>query len=192
MLAETPRSRNAHSALAAIYDGTPYTWWVGRGGEKHFYWGGSSHGIQKCACGIERNCTDPKYHCNCDADQKQWREDSGLLVYKDHLPVSQVAVGDTNRPGSEAKLTVGPLRCQGDTRVFTNPDQILTNPSQILTNPDQILTNPSQILTNPDQILTNPSQILSNPSQILTNPRSDPHQPQSPFPDTHAKRSQPG
>ena len=42
------------------------------------------------------------------------REDSGPLVYKDHLPVSQVAVGDTNRPGSEAKLTVGPLRCQGD------------------------------------------------------------------------------
>lgn len=42
------------------------------------------------------------------------RDDSGLLVYKDHLPVSQVAVGDTNRPGSEAKLTVGPLRCHGD------------------------------------------------------------------------------
>lgn len=42
------------------------------------------------------------------------REDSGLLIYKEHLPVSQVAVGDTNRPGSEAKLTVGPLQCQGD------------------------------------------------------------------------------
>ncbi|XP_072544922.1 contactin-associated protein-like 2a [Salminus brasiliensis] len=102
------------SRLLNTPDGTPYTWWVGRGNEKHFYWGGSAPGIQKCFCGIERNCTDPKYHCNCDADQKQWREDSGLLVYKDHLPVSQVAVGDTNRPGSEAKLTVGPLRCQGD------------------------------------------------------------------------------
>lgn len=42
------------------------------------------------------------------------REDSGLLAYKEHLPVSQVAVGDTNRAGSEAKLTVGPLRCRGD------------------------------------------------------------------------------
>ncbi|KAJ8377556.1 hypothetical protein AAFF_G00256200 [Aldrovandia affinis] len=97
-----------------LVEGTPYTWWVGKGNEKHFYWGGSGPGIQKCACGIERNCTDPKYYCNCDADQKQWREDSGLLVYKDNLPVNQVAVGDTNRPGSEAKLTVGPLRCQGD------------------------------------------------------------------------------
>ncbi|XP_030623394.1 contactin-associated protein-like 2a [Chanos chanos] len=102
------------SRLLNTPEGTPYTWWVGRGNEKHFYWGGSGPGIQKCACGIERNCTDPKYYCNCDADHKQWREDSGLLVYKDHLPVNQVAVGDTNRPGSEAKLTVGPLRCQGD------------------------------------------------------------------------------
>uniref|UniRef100_A0A8C1GRT2 Contactin associated protein 2 n=1 Tax=Cyprinus carpio TaxID=7962 RepID=A0A8C1GRT2_CYPCA len=102
------------SRLLNTPDGTPYTWWVGRGNEKHFYWGGSVPGIQKCACGIERNCTDSKYYCNCDADQKQWRDDSGLLVYKDHLPVSQVAVGDTNRPGSEAKLTVGPLRCYGD------------------------------------------------------------------------------
>ncbi|KAI7792786.1 putative contactin-associated protein-like 2, partial [Triplophysa rosa] len=100
--------------ICNMTDGTPYTWWVGRGNEKHFYWGGSAPGIQKCLCGIERNCTDSKYYCNCDADQKQWREDSGLLVYKDHLPVSQVAIGDTNRPGSEAKLTVGPLRCHGD------------------------------------------------------------------------------
>lgn len=42
------------------------------------------------------------------------REDAGLLVYKDHLPVNQVVVGDTSRGGSEAKLTVGPLRCRGD------------------------------------------------------------------------------
>uniref|UniRef100_A0A8C8DYZ2 Contactin associated protein 2 n=1 Tax=Oryzias sinensis TaxID=183150 RepID=A0A8C8DYZ2_9TELE len=102
------------SRLLNTPDGTPFTWWVGRGSEKHLYWGGSGPGIKKCACGIDRNCTDPKYDCNCDADSRQWREDSGLLVYKEHLPVSQVAVGDTNRPGSEAKLTVGPLRCHGD------------------------------------------------------------------------------
>ena len=37
-------------------------------------------------------------------------------AYKDHLPVSQVVVGDTDRQGSEAKLSVGPLRCQGDSK----------------------------------------------------------------------------
>uniref|UniRef100_A0A8C5EF26 Contactin associated protein 2 n=1 Tax=Gouania willdenowi TaxID=441366 RepID=A0A8C5EF26_GOUWI len=118
------------SRLLNTPDGTPYTWWVGRGNEKHFYWGGSGPGIQKCACGIDRNCTDAKYDCNCDADAKQWREDSGLLIYKEHLPVSQVAVGDTNRPGSEARLTVGPLSCQGDDNYwnaasFTTPSSYL-------------------------------------------------------------------
>lgn len=43
-------------------------------------------------------------------------EDAGLLVYKDHLPVNTVVVGDTSRSGSEAKLTVGPLKCQGDSK----------------------------------------------------------------------------
>ncbi|KAK3515164.1 hypothetical protein QTP70_008179 [Hemibagrus guttatus] len=60
------------SRLLNTPDGTPYTWWVGRGNEKHFYWGGSAPGVQKCSCGIEHNCIDPKHHCNCDADQKQW------------------------------------------------------------------------------------------------------------------------
>ncbi|XP_077480337.1 contactin-associated protein-like 2a isoform X1 [Stigmatopora argus] len=118
------------SRLLNTPDGTPYTWWVGQGSEKHFYWGGSGPGIQKCACGIDRNCTDPKYDCNCDADHSQWREDSGLLTYKEHLPVSQIAVGDTNRVGAEAKLTVGPLYCQGDDNYwnaasFTTPSSYL-------------------------------------------------------------------
>lgn len=37
-----------------------------------------------------------------------------MLSYKEHLPVSQVVVGDLDRPGSEAKVSVGPVRCQGD------------------------------------------------------------------------------
>lgn len=48
------------------------------------------------------------------------REDAGVLMYKDHLPVTQVVVGDTQRSGSEAKLTVGPLRCQGDRMLLKN------------------------------------------------------------------------
>ncbi|CAL8278638.1 unnamed protein product [Lota lota] len=122
------------SRLLNTPDGAPYTWWVGRANEKHLYWGGSGPGIQKCACGIERNCTSAKHYCNCDADQRQWREDAGLLVYKDHLPVSQVVVGDTSRAGSEAKLTVGSLRCRGDrdfwnAASFTSPASYLHFPS---------------------------------------------------------------
>ncbi|XP_041660286.1 contactin-associated protein-like 2 [Cheilinus undulatus] len=122
------------SRLLNTPDGVPFTWWVGRANERHFYWGGSGPGIQKCSCGIEHNCTDPKYFCNCDADLRSWREDAGLLVYKDHLPVSQVVVGDTSRAGSEAKLTIGPLRCQGDRNYwnaasFSSPASYLHFPS---------------------------------------------------------------
>ncbi|XP_062260924.1 contactin-associated protein-like 2b [Platichthys flesus] len=118
------------SRLLNSPDGTPLTWWVGRANERHSYWGGSGPGIQKCSCGIEHNCTDPKYYCNCDADLRSWREDAGLLVYKDHLPVSQVVVGDRSRAGSEAKLTIGPLKCHGDRNYwnaasFTSPASFL-------------------------------------------------------------------
>uniref|UniRef100_A0A8C5H465 Contactin-associated protein-like 2 n=1 Tax=Gouania willdenowi TaxID=441366 RepID=A0A8C5H465_GOUWI len=119
------------SRLLNSPDGGPFTWWVGRTNERHVYWGGSGPGIQKCSCGIEHNCTDPKKYCNCDADLK---EDAGLLLYKDHLPVSQVVIGDITRAGSEAKLTVGPLKCQGDRNFwnaasFTSPAAYLHFPS---------------------------------------------------------------
>lgn len=42
--------------------------------------------------------------------------DTGILSYKDHLPVSQIVIGDTNRTGSMAVYHVGPLRCYGDSR----------------------------------------------------------------------------
>ncbi|XP_069808570.1 contactin-associated protein 1 isoform X2 [Dendropsophus ebraccatus] len=94
--------------------GLPYGFWMGRNNERHFYWGGSNPGIPRCGCGIEKNCADPKHFCNCDADHSQWRYDKGLLTFRDHLPVTQIVVGDTNRTGSEAWFSVGPLRCYGD------------------------------------------------------------------------------
>uniref|UniRef100_A0A8C6SDS1 Contactin associated protein like 2b n=1 Tax=Neogobius melanostomus TaxID=47308 RepID=A0A8C6SDS1_9GOBI len=93
--------------------------------------GGSGPGIQKCSCGIEHNCTNSALYCNCDADLRAWKEDVGLLMYKEHLPVSAVEVGDTGRAGSEAKLTVGPLRCRGD-EFFWNAASFLGPTSHML------------------------------------------------------------
>lgn len=42
--------------------------------------------------------------------------DTGVLSYKDHLPVREVVIGDTNRTASEAVYSIGPLRCYGDSR----------------------------------------------------------------------------
>ncbi|KAJ7421096.1 Contactin-associated protein 1 [Willisornis vidua] len=102
------------SRLLNTPSGLPFSFWMGRNDERHYYWGGSRPGIQRCACGLDKNCADPQYFCNCDADHALWRTDKGLLTFVDHLPVTQVVVGDTNRSGSEAQFLLGPLRCYGD------------------------------------------------------------------------------
>uniref|UniRef100_A0AAY4B570 Contactin associated protein like 3 n=1 Tax=Denticeps clupeoides TaxID=299321 RepID=A0AAY4B570_9TELE len=98
--------------------GAPFTWWVGGSGEVHTYWGGATPGSQQCRCGLQENCIHPEHFCNCDADHKDWANDSGLLSHKDHLPVRVIAIGDVNRPGSEAAYQVGPLQCYGDTNFW--------------------------------------------------------------------------
>ncbi|NXR84734.1 CNTP1 protein, partial [Pycnonotus jocosus] len=103
-----------NSRLLNTPSGLPFSFWMGRNDERHYYWGGSQPGIQRCACGLDKNCADPQYFCNCDADHAIWRTDKGLLTFVDHLPVTQVVVGDTNRTGSEAQFVLGPLRCYGD------------------------------------------------------------------------------
>ena len=52
------------------------------------YWGGAGPAdYLKCACGVTNTCADPKRGCNCDKNDKVWREDSGFLTEKSHLPV---------------------------------------------------------------------------------------------------------
>ncbi|XP_008065450.2 contactin-associated protein-like 3 [Carlito syrichta] len=102
------------SRLSARRDGTPVSWWVGRTNETHTYWGGSLPDAQKCTCGLEGNCIDSQYHCNCDADRNEWTSDIGVLSHKEHLPVTKVVMTDTGRPHSEAAYALGPLLCQGD------------------------------------------------------------------------------
>nr|DBA19595.1 TPA: hypothetical protein GDO54_015400 [Pyxicephalus adspersus] len=106
-----------HSRLLNSPGGNPYTWWIGRGNERHTYWGGSLPG--QCACGLEESCIDMRHYCNCDADRQDWMNDTGFLTFKEHLPVSQIVISDTNRSGSEVAWKIGPLRCYGD-RNFWN------------------------------------------------------------------------
>uniref|UniRef100_A0A8C8FNI4 Contactin associated protein-like 5a n=1 Tax=Oncorhynchus tshawytscha TaxID=74940 RepID=A0A8C8FNI4_ONCTS len=98
--------------------GDPLSWWVDQGGERRTYWGGFLPGVQQCSCSLEENCMDMNYFCNCDADTDSWANDTGVLSYKEHLPVSEIVIGDTNRTGSEALYRIGPLRCYGDKSVW--------------------------------------------------------------------------
>ncbi|NP_001309119.1 contactin-associated protein-like 4 isoform 10 [Homo sapiens] len=118
------------SRLVNKQDGTPLSWWVGRTNETQTYWGGSSPDLQKCTCGLEGNCIDSQYYCNCDADRNEWTNDTGLLAYKEHLPVTKIVITDTGRLHSEAAYKLGPLLCQGD-RSFWNSASFDTEASYL-------------------------------------------------------------
>ena len=100
-----------------IFNGGP-AWWVSRDSSKMTYWGGASPGSGKCACGMTNSCADSWRACNCDKNDRVWREDSGLLTDKTHLPVKQLRFGDTygSQQGSASQQgyhTLGKLKCYG-------------------------------------------------------------------------------
>ncbi|TGZ36839.1 hypothetical protein CRM22_011389 [Opisthorchis felineus] len=98
-------------------------WWVSRKGQPQFYWGGGVPGLQKCACGVDGTCSGDSVTCNCDSDGSNTPPlvDTGLLKFKDDLPVTEVRFGDTGglNDNKRAEYYVGPLRCYGDT-LFDN------------------------------------------------------------------------
>ncbi|XP_045389992.1 contactin-associated protein-like 4 isoform X5 [Lemur catta] len=118
------------SRLGNKQDGAPLSWWIGRTNETQTYWGGPLPDSQKCTCGLEGNCIDSQYYCNCDADRNEWTNDTGLLSYKEHLPVTKIVITDTGRPHSEAAYKLGPLLCQGD-RSFWNSASFDTEASYL-------------------------------------------------------------
>ena len=93
-----------------------YSWWVSRAGQKMTYWGGANLSTGGCACGLTGSCADDEsLKCNCDKNDKNWREDSGFLTIKSHLPVKQLRFGDTGDPyfDEEGYHTLGKLECYG-------------------------------------------------------------------------------
>ena len=91
----------------------PYGWWVSRDSTKMMYWGGASPGSSMCACGMTNSCANPADACNCVANDNVWREDSGLLTDKSHLPVKQLRFGDTGDSSEQGYHTLGKLKCFG-------------------------------------------------------------------------------
>ena len=100
-----------YDSVLYLHTSRPYGWWVSRDSTKMTYWGGASVS-GKCACGMTNSCADSSRGCNCDKNDPVWREDSGLLTDKTHLPVKQLRFGDTT--GSEKGYhTLGKLKCYG-------------------------------------------------------------------------------
>ncbi|XP_028393429.1 neurexin-4-like [Dendronephthya gigantea] len=102
-----------------LNDRRSYGWWVSRQGSKMNYWGGAAVDSGKCACGMTNRCAGGrKFKCNCDKNDKAWREDSGYLTDKNTLPVIELRFGDTggrfgNGERERGYHTLGKLRCWG-------------------------------------------------------------------------------
>ena len=94
---------------------------VSRGGTKMNYWGGASPGSNQCACGMNKTCVKKQPHCNCDAGDFIWREDSGFLTHKSDLPVSKLMFWRLRRYLSKAYYTLGKLMCYGTEKCLSNP-----------------------------------------------------------------------
>ena len=67
---------------------------------------------------MNNSCAKPERPCNCDKNDAEWREDSGLLTDKTHLPVKQLRFGDThhdiNKDFDELGYqTLGKFKCYG-------------------------------------------------------------------------------
>ena len=73
------------------------SWWVSRHGEKMSYWGGAEPGSKSCACGMTNTCISQSWSkkCNCDQNEDFWAGDSGYLVDKSTLPVTELRFADT-------------------------------------------------------------------------------------------------
>ena len=95
----------------------PHGWWVSRDSTRMLYWGGATPGSYKCACGMANSCAAYSQSCNCDKNDGVWREDSGLLSDKTHLPVKELRFGDTGAFGpnnvadEKGYYTLGKFRC---------------------------------------------------------------------------------
>ena len=89
-----------HATL--IKDG--YSWWVSRDGQNMMYWGGANLTTGSCTCSLTRSC---------DQNDQKWREDSGFLTIKFHLPVKQLRFGDTGGRHEKGFHTLGKLECYG-------------------------------------------------------------------------------
>ena len=88
-----------------------HAWWLSRDGVQMNYWGGAPPGSRKCACGVNKSCASSGKPCNCDSNDRVWREDSGFLTDKSTIPVSELRFGDTGANYEKGYYTLGKLKC---------------------------------------------------------------------------------
>ena len=80
-------------------------------------WGGAPTNSSKCACGTRGACTGSQftdYDCACDVPGSTATSDSGRLIDKNVLPVSQICMGLANDTSQARSVgySLGHLICR--------------------------------------------------------------------------------
>ena len=60
---------------------------------------------------MTNSCAKTGTFCNCDANDLVHRYDSGYVIGKDRLPLTEVRVGDTGSAFEVMNYTIGPVEC---------------------------------------------------------------------------------
>lgn len=60
-------------------NGVAQAWWNDRNSVAQYFWSGSNNNSHTCQCGIDNNCVEPFYLCNCDSAVPVPLNDSGEL-----------------------------------------------------------------------------------------------------------------
>ena len=105
-----------HSVLRFKAVNPYYGWWESRDSKFMTYWGGALPGSKNCSCGRSNSCVGGQ-SCNCDQNDAEWREDSGLLTDKSTLPVKKLKFGDVGKYSDDTDEkgyhTLGKFKCYG-------------------------------------------------------------------------------
>ena len=76
----------------------------------------SSSQLKKKTCIIVGS--DPNKPCTCDANDRVWRYEEGIINVKEIFPITNFIIGDTDGRYEVSFLTLGPLTCKGKFTFF--------------------------------------------------------------------------
>ena len=68
------------------FGGVQESWWNDRNGVQRYFWAGANNNNQHtCQCGIDKNCVDNSFKCNCDAMAFIQLTDNGTRIINQQL-----------------------------------------------------------------------------------------------------------
>ncbi|EFX61590.1 hypothetical protein DAPPUDRAFT_18957, partial [Daphnia pulex] len=87
--------------------------WNDKGGIAKYFWSGNNTDTHTCQCGIDENCVETSFKCNCDSAAPIQLSDDGVITDKTILPITRLNFGRTQLETSSGVHTLGRFECTG-------------------------------------------------------------------------------